>query len=79
MPLVEVLTDMEWAGIRIDVPFLGKLSGEFERKLAELEKQIHELAGGPFNIGSPKQLGEVLFERLGLPKGRKTKTRNNFV
>ena len=74
MPLVEVLTAMEWAGIRIDSAFLGALSKEMEGKLATLEREIHELARGPFNIASPKQLGEVLFERLGLPKGRKTKT-----
>ena len=74
MPLVEVLTAMEWAGIRIDSAFLGALSKEMEGKLAALEREIHELAGGPFNIASPKQLGEVLFERLGLPKGKKTKT-----
>ncbi|MDX9708423.1 MAG: DNA polymerase I [Trichloromonas sp.] len=74
MPLVEVLTDMEWAGIRIDSNFLGALSKEMEGKLAALEREIHELAGGPFNIASPKQLGEVLFERLKLPKGKKTKT-----
>lgn len=74
MPLVEVLTAMEWAGIRIDSAFLGALSKEMEGKLAMLEREIHELAGGPFNIASPKQLGEVLFERLNLPKGRKTKT-----
>jgi DNA polymerase-1 len=74
MPLLEVLVDMEQAGIRIDPDFLGSLSAEMEKKLAVLEQQIHELAGGAFNIGSPKQLGEVLFERLGLPKGKKTKT-----
>ncbi len=74
MPLLSILTGMEQAGIRIDPEFLGGLSAEMEKKLAVLEKQIHEMAGGSFNIGSPKQLGEVLFERLGLPKGKKTKT-----
>ena len=74
MPLVEVLADMEWAGVRIDAALLGELSREMEGKLAVLEKEIHTLAGGPFNIGSPKQLGEVLFERLKLPRGKKTKT-----
>ena len=74
MPLVEVLTRMEWCGIRIDAEFLGKLSGEMGEKLVDLEKEIHALAGGPFNINSPKQLGEVLFEKLSLPKGKKTKT-----
>jgi DNA polymerase-1 len=74
MPLVEVLADMEWSGVRIDPAFLGGLSKELETKLSALEKEIHQLAGGPFNIGSPKQLGEVLFERLHLARGRKTKT-----
>jgi len=74
MPLVEVLADMEWSGVRIDPRFLGGLSKELEIKLAALEKEIHQLAGGPFNIGSPKQLGEVLFERLNLARGKKTKT-----
>ncbi len=74
MPLVSVLADMEWAGVRINDAFLGELSREMGQKLVTLEQQIHALAEGPFNIGSPKQLGEVLFERLGLPRGRKTKT-----
>ncbi|HXV22365.1 MAG TPA: DNA polymerase I [Desulfuromonadales bacterium] len=74
MPLVEVLADMEWSGVRIDPGFLGGLSKELETKLTALEKEIHQMAGGPFNIGSPKQLGEVLFERLKLARGKKTKT-----
>jgi DNA polymerase-1 len=74
MALLPVLIGMEQIGIRIDPVFLGGLSAELAKKLAVLETQIHELAGSSFNIGSPKQLGEVLFERLGLPKGKKTKT-----
>ena len=74
MPLVDVLTRMEWRGIRIDADFLGSLSSQMGGKLESLEGVIHGLAGGPFNINSPKQLGEVLFETLGLPKGKKTKT-----
>ncbi len=74
MPLVDVLIRMEWNGIRLDAQFLDGLSGEMGEKLTVLEKDIHELAGGPFNINSPKQLGEVLFEKLSLPKGKKTKT-----
>jgi DNA polymerase-1 len=74
MPLMQILAGMEQAGIRIDPGLLGKLSAELEKKLAVLEQQIHEMAGVPFNIGSPKQLGEILFERLGLSKGKKTKT-----
>ena len=74
MPLVGVLTGMERSGVRIDAAFLNALSREFEGKLAALEQQIHQMAGGPFNVASPRQLGEVLFERLKLPRGRKTKT-----
>jgi len=74
MPLVEVLTRMEWRGVRIDAGFLGQLSGEMAIKMENLEQEIHRLAGGPFNINSPKQLGEILFEKLHLPKGKKTKT-----
>ena len=74
MPLVDVLTRMEWRGIRIDADFLGSLSGQMGTKLEKLEGEIHTLAGGTFNINSPKQLGEILFEKLGLAKGKKTKT-----
>ncbi len=74
MPLLTVLVRMERAGVRIDAGFLEGLSTEMAGKLAGLEVEIHEAAGGPFNVASPKQLGEVLFERLKLPKGKKTKT-----
>jgi DNA polymerase-1 len=60
--------------VRIDPDFLQGLSTDMEARLAILEKNIHELAGRPFNVGSPKQLGEVLFEHLKLPRGKKTKT-----
>ncbi len=71
-PLVPVLASMEQAGIRVDAAELQALSDDFARRLADLEQQIHALAGGPFTIGSPKQLGEVLFDRLGLPGGKKS-------
>ena len=74
MPLVDVLTRMEWRGVRINGEFLGQLSGELAVKMDLLEGEIHQMAGGPFNINSPKQLGEILFEKLNLPKGKKTKT-----
>jgi DNA polymerase-1 len=74
MALLPVLIEMEKTGIRIDALFLSELSADMEKKLATLEGEIHALAGSSFNVGSPKQLGEVLFERLGLPKGKKTKT-----
>ena len=64
MPLVPVLADMERAGVRIDVPTLQKNSDTIKAELQELENQIFEYAGTSFNIGSPKQLGEVLFEKM---------------
>jgi DNA polymerase-1 len=71
-PLVPVLLGMEEAGVLIDRDMLKKQSGELARKMHELEKKAHELAGGPFNLGSPKQLQEILFEQQGLPVVRKT-------
>ena len=73
-PLIQVLADMEMAGILIDPDLLKKLSNDFASAAAAIEKEIHALAGEPFNIGSPKQLGEILFGRMGLPGGRKTPT-----
>ena len=73
-PLVPILADMELAGIKVNTDLLGELSDEFGTKLAELEKEIYKLAGQEFNINSPRQLGEILFEKLKLPHGRKTKT-----
>lgn len=73
-PLVPVLAGMERAGIRVDRQELARLSAEFAGQSAELESQIHAEAGGPFTVGSPKQLGEVLFDRLGFKGGRKGKT-----
>jgi len=73
-PLVPVLADMEDAGIRIDVDALARYSGVLAQELAGLVARIHELAGGPFNIDSPQQLGRVLFEGLRLPAAAKTST-----
>ncbi len=73
-PLVPILAEMELAGIRVDTDLLRDLSREFSAKLAELEKEIYKLAGLEFNINSPRQLGDILFDRLKLPHGRKTKT-----
>jgi DNA polymerase I len=73
-PLVPVLADMERAGITIDPDRLRRLSNDFANEMAALEKQIHKLAGGSFNIGSPKQLGEILFDKFKLPGGKRTKT-----
>jgi DNA polymerase-1 len=73
-PLVPVIVEMERAGIKVDVGELRRLSAEFGKRIAELEGEIFAMAGHEFNIGSPKQLGEVLFEELNLPGGKKGKT-----
>lgn len=72
-PLVPVLVEMERAGIRVDVAMLARLSGEFSVRMAEYEEQIYAMAGEKFNIGSPKQLGEILFGKLGMEAGKMTK------
>lgn len=72
LPLAEVLSDMECTGALIDPFLLQNQSQQIEVRLAELEAQAHEIAGGPFNLSSPKQLGEVLFEKLQLPVIKKT-------
>ena len=74
MPLVFVLYDMEKEGICIDAAALKEYGSKLEGSIVELEKKIHEAAGEVFNINSPKQLGVILFEKLGLPNGKKTKT-----
>ncbi|SDK70571.1 DNA polymerase I [Salinimicrobium catena] len=75
IPLVKVLADMELEGIRLDKEFLSSLSEELENDIKNLEKDIYETAGEEFNIGSPKQLGIILFEKLKLvEKPKKTKT-----
>ncbi len=73
-PLIAVLAGMEAQGVLVDRPVLARLSGEFAQSCLRLEKEIHGLAGENFNIGSPKQLGDILFGRMGLPGGRKTST-----
>src|SRR5262245_17558154 len=73
-PLVAVLARMERRGISIDRQVLSRLSGEFAQRSGALEAEIQELAGEPLNPGSPKQLGDILFGKLGLPGGTKTKT-----
>jgi len=73
-PLSATLRFMEKAGIKIDRAELSNMSVEFGRRMETLEREAHELAGEVFNIGSPKQLGDILFERLNLPGGKKGKT-----
>ncbi|MFZ1679881.1 MAG: DNA polymerase I, partial [Rhizobiaceae bacterium] len=73
-PLVAVLATMEERGIAIDRQILSRLSGDFAQGAAALEEDIYRLAGERFTIGSPRQLGDILFDRMGLPGGAKTKT-----
>lgn len=73
-PLIPVLAEMEGAGISVDADILDALSDEFGQRVTELEREIHQLAGKEFNINSPQQLSEILFDELDLPRGRKTKT-----
>ena len=73
-PMIETLARMERRGISIDRQILSRLSGEFAQGMARLEAEIHGLAGEPFNLGSPKQLGDILFGKMGLPGGKKTAT-----
>ncbi|NNU15747.1 DNA polymerase I [Parvularcula sp. ZS-1/3] len=73
-PLVPVIANMEREGIKVDREELSRLSSEFAQKMAMFEDQAHEAAGEKFNLGSPKQIGEILFGKLGLPGGKKTKT-----
>jgi len=73
-PLVPVLADMEMAGIKVDKNTLSRMSNAFAQKMAGLEAEIEGLAGQPFNVGSPKQLGEILFDKFQVPGGEKGKT-----
>lgn len=72
-PLIPVLLGMETAGIKVDALKLKRLSVDFEKRLAELETEIHKIAGREFNVGSPKQLGEILFDEQKLPGGKRNK------
>ena len=78
MPLLEILAEMELTGVKLDLHLMKELSTGFGRELLDLESRIHELTGGPFNINSPKQLGEMLFERMGLAVGKKTKGKTGW-
>lgn len=73
-PLVPVLAHMEQEGIKVDRDHLSRLSSDFSQRMAALEAEAYEQAGREFNIGSPKQLGEILFDEMGLQGGKKTKT-----
>ncbi len=73
-PLIDVLARTEKNGIHVDRQVLSRLSGEFAQNMGALEAEARELAGEEFNLGSPKQLGEILFDKMSLPGGKKTKT-----
>ncbi|MFA7533668.1 MAG: DNA polymerase I [Tissierellaceae bacterium] len=74
LPLVEVLANMEYEGFKIDTNELKRLGKEYDEEIEKLTREIYNLAGAEFNINSPKQLGEILFDKLGLPIIKKTKT-----
>ena len=73
-PLVPVIVEMERSGIKVDRAILSRLSSTFAQGIARLEEEVHALVGHKFNLGSPKQLGELLFDRLQLPGGKRTKS-----
>ncbi len=74
LPVTYILADMEYVGAKIDVHILKEMEVDFDHQIKEIEEDIHMLAGEAFNVSSPKQLGEILFDKLGLPNGKKTKT-----
>ena len=74
MPLVSVLADMEYTGIKVNKDTLNNMGNEIKTKIEEVSKEIYKIAGEEFNISSPSQLGNILFEKLGLPHGKKGKT-----
>ena len=74
VPLAPILAKMEWTGVAIDPAELKRLAKEIDAAVARLQREIYDLAGDEFNIGSPQQLGNILFEKLCLPQGKKTKT-----
>jgi DNA polymerase I len=77
-PLGPVLVDVEAAGVRIDHAIMAQMSSDFETDLVHLTRQIYDLAGQPFDIDSPKQLGEILFEKLNLPGGKRLKKSGQY-
>ncbi|MGA2983642.1 MAG: DNA polymerase I [Terriglobia bacterium] len=78
LPLAAVLAEVEAAGVRVDAEILARMSGEFEKELTALTHAIYDLAGGSFDIDSPKQLGEILFEKLKLPGGKRLKKSGQY-
>jgi len=79
LPLSSVLAEVESVGVRIDPQLLAEMSGEFDKELTRLTGEIYDLAGGSFDIGSPKQLGEILFDKLKLPGGKRLKKSGQYA
>ena len=71
--MVDLLSKLEISGIKVDISYLKKLSQKFHNKIQKIEKEIHEIAKKNFNIGSPKQLGEIIYNELKIAKLKKTK------
>jgi DNA polymerase-1 len=78
LPLSGVLADVEAFGVRLDTHVLARMSGEFDKELTDLTREIYDLAGQPFDIDSPRQLGEILFEKLKLPGGKRLKKSGQY-
>jgi DNA polymerase-1 len=78
LPLIPVLSAMEQAGIGLDVPFLKRMSQDLTARLTALEREIHEIAGGPFNINSTQQMSDILFKKMGFPVEGLSKTSSGF-
>src|SRR5699024_2675331 len=74
MPLALILGEMEYTGVLVDVERIREMGDDLKQRLSDLEREIYNLAGEEFNLNSPKQLGPILFEKLGLPVIKKTKT-----
>jgi len=73
-PLIPVLAGMERVGVKVDAGALRRMSEDFASRMGEMEREVHEMVGRPFNLGSPKQLGEILFDEMGLPGGKRMKS-----
>ena len=78
LPLIEVLAEMEMNGVRLDLDLLASISKDLADQMVKAEDRIHQMAGRRFNINSPKQLGQILFEDLKLPMGKKTKKKSGY-
>ena len=78
MPLVKVLADMEWVGVKVDARELSELSGRFSERLSRMEQEIFEIAGGTFNLASPMQVGDVLFDRLKIDTNAKRTKKGGY-